>query len=409
MRTAPKLREERELEHVDWLFAEHVLVWRGTLGNHRRKAMLAAIERELGDATEDGVHALTAEGDVHELLRCDGTTLDKAVLEWLRCTLSSDGFGGYPSYAQWVSVLQNARAEGREPHSAPEGLYPIELLRLAWSYAQLCLFTNARLRREKRLSRDSVWPQYQAADARDVLSSDRDDLAQRFARWSASASTFLKSQGIDVPASQTRHRSPVKGDALTGSALGENIEAASTLVALTNRKYLEQPDSGVSDRELPNVVAEPLLDHVLIGQQYIVSSHSTPKALLRPMTRAPSGASSVLRKQFEADLATHLNEVQAGKTLIVRSAKESGPAPRHAARADAVIAQPPPKRLVDERRAQAEEQRKESGRARMRKVREHRRLTETEQQAEIDAKLQAIDGLSLEEVKEAVRLLKKGR
>lgn len=418
MRTAPKLRDERVVEHIDWLFAEHILVWRGTLGNQNRQSMLAAIERALGDDTINRVPALTSEGDVSDLLRCDQKVLEGPVLEWLRQTLRSEGFGGYPSYGQWISVLRNAVAQGRTPQLAPEGTYPVELLRLGWSYAQLCLFTNARLRRERRLGHETIWPRFQVSDALEVLSSDRDDLAQRFARWNASASAFLSSQGIALPATLP---ATVKRDVLTRTALGEHIESASAHVSLINHKYLEQPESRVSGREFPKIATEPVelqvaefrarlfkvLDHVLMGQHYVISSHSTPKALLRPLTRAvPSRALSVFRKEFEADLAAHLNRVQAGTTLIVRSVKEQGPTP---GAANAVIAQPPPKRLVEERRALTESQRKESGRARMRKVREHRRQAETEQQAEIEAKLQAIDGLSLQEVKEAVRLLKKSR
>ena len=150
-----------------------------------------------------------------------------------------------------------------------------------------------------------------------------------------------------------------------------------------------------------------ILDDVLLGQRYTINARMTPRLTLRPLLEdPPEKATLILMDDFRRELFAVLKHINKGRCYVVQpepgdTSNARGPV------ASALIADRPTREQIQRRRAQYAAERKLRTRERVRDIRERERLNKDPEAPLREAKLQAVEGLSVAQVKEAVRLLKR--
>jgi hypothetical protein len=391
----------------------------GTVDGPVREQFLREIDNRLsGKVLDAKVRSLRARSAINELFLCDGLALPAIVLEWERQTVLQPGFGGYATFGRWYHALEEALRLSAQPETAPTKTRDLYLLNVVRDWTRFYVGTMMAVGAAPRLGiEDWRLPNIEIDALKLVEPSDVPATLQDIQSAVDVVVEFLSTRGIDVP--DAPRVNPLHALLLTQD-LEKHIKYSHLIIDILSNNYLRQDVAEhIIPQRLPKQDSAPIeeqvaqfrrnfatiLDDVLIGQRYVINSYVTPRLVLRPFDEetGPIGE-TVLRKEFKDSLATYLKKVESGRSYIIRRGPTVGELAVALPQASAVLAEPPAPSLVAERVRQHRESQQNEKRTRRRDGRAQERLAKLVG-PDTAAKLRLVEGLTVEQVTEAIRLL----
>ena len=346
---------------------------------------------------------------------------DDIVLSWLRDTIVDEGFGGFPTYAQWFAELVRARQDGSAPCVAAQHLRDHALLKRGRSWARFYLSTLQHIGREAPLSTELMaWPSLEKEAAREVPRQYSRMLVDGYVEQGRGLRALVPERR-DLPLPPKASRSRIIRLDLT-KELEKYIEYTSTLISILNRTYFEKPRTNKpAPKRTPEsdfVVLQvkdfrasigKILDEVEGGKPHLIRAHGKALAVLRaaPEGDADAGVAGVGRAEFAINPGRFLRRARDGEIIDVRAVTSPS----------GVRLTRPPEPLLHE---PTEDERLAAKRDTMRELRERDRTPQQgeralsraawrQKRAEEARKLEAVDGMTVEEIRAARKLWEKRR